>query len=62
MFDFEVYYIPRKKYTAIDSLSQRPTTEAKREEEAIEGNINNQLDKLLFKDRTLEFGSNRVTT
>ena len=39
MFDFEVCYVPGKKHTAADGLSYRPTSEAKREEEAIEGDI-----------------------
>lgn len=62
MFNFEVRYIPGKKHTTADSLSRRPTTEAEREEEAMEGDIDDWPDELLFEDRTLEFGSDRATT
>ena len=41
MFDFKVYYIPRKKYTTIDRLLYYLTSKVKKKKEVIEGNINN---------------------
>ena len=61
MFDFEVRHVPGKKHTAADGLSRRSTTEAEREEEAMEGDIDDWPDELLFEDGTLEFGSDGAT-
>ena len=41
MFDFEVRHIPGTKHTTANRLSRRPAIETKKEEEALEGDINN---------------------
>ena len=62
MFDFEICHIPRKKHTATDSLSRCSATEAEKEEEAKEGDINDWPDTLLFKGGLLEFGISHMSS
>lgn len=57
MFDFEVRHIPGKKHTAADGLSRRLATKAEREEDAMEEDIEDWSEGVLFEDGPLEFGA-----
>jgi ribonuclease HI len=61
MFDFEVRHVPGKTHTAADGLSRRLASKAEREEEAMEGDIDDWPDEVLFDDGPLEFGVNHMS-